>query len=145
MLLKHEMLADYVKEVDRGFIEEIVLRAGGHISEVEDVLNHPSVKKTNDGKYTVEDLQFTSGDTGKNVVRDPIDSEDMLPDSEFDDQYRLVQLMSDLNDEEVMAMIESLVWLASDVMPARLQGEWHNENEKPTYKRIAELILHHLD
>ena len=74
-----------------------------------------------------------------------MDMDDMLPDSEFDDQYRLVQLMSDLNDDEAVAMIESLVWLAKDVMPARLEGEWHNESEKPTYKRIAELILYHFD
>lgn len=70
-----------------------------------------------------------------------MESEDMLPDSEFDDQYRLVQLMSELNDKEAYAMIESLLWLAKDVIPARLQEEWHNESDKPTYNRISEIIL----
>ena len=139
------MLAEYVKEVDRSFIEEIVLRAGGQISEVEDVLKHPSVRKTIDGKYTVEDLKFTSDDTTNNDLSDPIDTDNMLPDSEFDDQYRLVQLMSELTDEEAEAMTESLVWLARDVMPARLEGEWHDKSQKPTYKKIAKLILSHLD
>ena len=73
-----------------------------------------------------------------------MEPEDMLPDSEFDDQYRLVQLMSELNDEEALAMTESLVWMAKKVLPARLQTEWQNENEKKTYKKMGELILYHL-
>lgn len=46
-----------------------------------------------------------------------MDMDDLLPDSEFDDQYRLVKLMSDLKDDEAVAMIESLVWMAKEVMP----------------------------
>ena len=56
-----------------------------------------------------------------------MDMDDLLPDSEFDDQYRLVKLMSDLKDDEAVAMIESLVWMAKEVMPVRLEGEWHDE------------------
>lgn len=58
MLLKHEMLADQVKKVDKGFIRQLVLRAGGKASEVEEVVNHPSVSKTDSSEYTVEGLPF---------------------------------------------------------------------------------------
>ena len=74
-----------------------------------------------------------------------MEPEDILPHNEFDDQYRLVQLMSELNDKEAAAMIESLVWMAKEVLPARLQGKWHNESEKQTYVRIADLIIDYLN
>ena len=58
MLLKHEMLAEYIRTVDKKFIEQIILRAGGKLSEVDEVLNHPSISKTENGKYTVKGLSL---------------------------------------------------------------------------------------
>ena len=53
MLLKHEMFAEDVKTVDKEFIEQIVLRAGGNSSEVGEVLNYPTVRKADNGEYIV--------------------------------------------------------------------------------------------
>lgn len=44
-IIKHEMLAEYIKTIDRSFIKEIVLRAGEKISDIDDILKHPSVKE----------------------------------------------------------------------------------------------------
>jgi hypothetical protein len=54
MLLKHEMFAEDIKTVDKEFIEQIVLRAGGKSSEVGEVLNHPSIRKADSGGYFVD-------------------------------------------------------------------------------------------
>lgn len=53
-IVKHEMFADEVKTVDKDFIEKVIIRAGGKSNEVEDVINHPSVMKANNGEYFVE-------------------------------------------------------------------------------------------
>jgi len=54
MLLKHEMASEDVETIDKEYIIQIVLRAGGRSSEVEEVLNHPKVRKANNGEYFVE-------------------------------------------------------------------------------------------
>jgi hypothetical protein len=54
MLLKHEMFAEDIKTIDKEFIKQIVLRAGGKLNEVGDVLNHPAVRKADSGEYFVD-------------------------------------------------------------------------------------------
>lgn len=53
MLLKHEMLAESIKVVDKKYVKGIVLRAGGKISEVEEVIDHPNVREVNNGEYII--------------------------------------------------------------------------------------------
>lgn len=48
------MFAENIKTVDKAFIEQIVLRAGGKSIEAIEVLNHPSVRKADDGEYIVD-------------------------------------------------------------------------------------------
>lgn len=53
VLLQHEMFAENIKTVDKGYITEVVLRAGGEESQVEEILNHPWVNMGVNGEYTV--------------------------------------------------------------------------------------------
>lgn len=45
MLIKHEMLAEQLETINREFIKQIVFRAGGTVSDIDDVLKHPVVKE----------------------------------------------------------------------------------------------------
>jgi len=53
-IIKAEMIAEYIETIDRNFINQVVLRAGGKISEVNDVLNHPSVKEIDEDKFYIK-------------------------------------------------------------------------------------------
>lgn len=44
-IIKAEMIAEYIETIDRNFIKEVILRAGGKVSEIDDVLKHPLVKE----------------------------------------------------------------------------------------------------
>jgi len=45
MLIKHEMFAEQFDTINRNFIKQVVLRAGGKIADIDNVLKHPSVKE----------------------------------------------------------------------------------------------------
>jgi signal transduction protein with GAF and PtsI domain len=55
ILIKHEMGAEGLKTIDKEFIKQIVLRAGGNPSEVVEVFSHPAVRKASNGEYAVTD------------------------------------------------------------------------------------------
>jgi len=44
-IIKHEMMTECLETIDRGFIKEIVLRAGGKVTDIDNILRHPSVKE----------------------------------------------------------------------------------------------------
>lgn len=54
VLLQHELFAEDIKAVDKGYITEVVLRAGGKETQVEEILNHPLVSMEINGQYTVQ-------------------------------------------------------------------------------------------
>mgnify|MGYP003710163095 CR=1 FL=1 len=53
-IIKAEMMAEYIKTIDRDFIEEVILRAGGKVSDIEEVLKHPSVKEIDDEMFYIK-------------------------------------------------------------------------------------------
>jgi len=54
MLIKHEMFAEQLKTIDRNFIKQVVLRAGGIVSDVDIVLKHHSVKEIDDDMFYIK-------------------------------------------------------------------------------------------
>ena len=44
-IIKAEMLAEHLETIDREFIKEIVLRAGGRVEDVESIVKHSSLKE----------------------------------------------------------------------------------------------------
>lgn len=53
-IIKAEMIAEYIETIDSNFIKEVVLRAGGNISEIDDVIKHPSVKEIDEDLFYIE-------------------------------------------------------------------------------------------
>ena len=53
-IIKAEMIAEYIETVNRAYIQEIVLRAGGNVSDVDIVFNHPSVKEIDDDLFYIK-------------------------------------------------------------------------------------------
>ena len=43
--IKAEMMAEYIETIDRDFIKEVVMRAGGNSTDIDNILKHPSVKE----------------------------------------------------------------------------------------------------
>ncbi|WP_170164439.1 hypothetical protein [Sinomicrobium pectinilyticum] len=52
-IIKHEMLVESLETIDRNFIKEIVLRAGGKVSDIDIILKHPSVKEINEDLFYI--------------------------------------------------------------------------------------------
>lgn len=55
-IIKAEMIAEYIETIDRNYIKQVVLRAGGEISEINDVINHPSVKEIDEDLFYIKTL-----------------------------------------------------------------------------------------
>jgi len=53
-IIKAEMTAEYLETIDRGFIQEIVLRAGGKVADIDNILKLPSVKEIDDDLFYIE-------------------------------------------------------------------------------------------
>ncbi|WP_417874006.1 hypothetical protein [Xanthomarina gelatinilytica] len=52
-IIKAEMIAEYLETIDREFIKQIVLRAGGNNAEIDNILKHPSVKEIDDDMFYI--------------------------------------------------------------------------------------------
>ncbi|MBD3861976.1 hypothetical protein [Olleya marilimosa] len=55
-IIKAEMIAEYIETIERNYIKQVVLRAGGEISEINDVINHPSVKEIDEDLFYIKTL-----------------------------------------------------------------------------------------
>ena len=53
-IIKAEMMAECLETIDRGFIKEIVLRAGGKVADIENILKLPSVKEIDDDLFYIK-------------------------------------------------------------------------------------------
>ena len=53
-IIKAEMLVEYIETIDRNFIKEVILRAGGEVSEIDDVLKHPSIKEIDEDLFYIK-------------------------------------------------------------------------------------------
>jgi len=53
-IIKAEMTAEYLETIDRGYIKEIVLRAGGKVADIDNILKHPSVKEIDDDLFYIK-------------------------------------------------------------------------------------------
>jgi len=53
-IIKAEMTAEYLETIDRGFINEVVLRAGGKITDIDNILKHPSVKEIDEDLFYIK-------------------------------------------------------------------------------------------
>ncbi len=54
MLIRHEMLVEQLETINRDFIKEIVLRAGGKVSDIDNVLKHSTVKEIDDDLFYIK-------------------------------------------------------------------------------------------
>ena len=54
MLIKHEMFAEQLETINREFIKQIVLRAGGKVSDVDHVLEHSTVKEIDEDLFYIK-------------------------------------------------------------------------------------------
>ncbi len=54
MLIKHEMFAEQLETINRAFIKQVVLRAGGKVSDIDEVLKHPSVREIDDDLFYIK-------------------------------------------------------------------------------------------
>jgi len=55
-IIKAEMTAEYLETIDRGFIKKVVLRAGGTIADVDNILKHPSVREIDDDLFYLKKI-----------------------------------------------------------------------------------------
>jgi len=53
-IIKAEMMVECLETIDRGFIKEIVLRAGGKVTDVDNILKLPSVKEIDDDLFYIK-------------------------------------------------------------------------------------------
>ncbi len=53
-IIKAEMLAECLETIDRKFIKEIVLRAGGKVDDIDNILKLPSVKEIDEDLFYVK-------------------------------------------------------------------------------------------
>ncbi|WP_299364898.1 hypothetical protein [Winogradskyella sp.] len=53
-IIKAEMIAEYIETIDRAYIREIVLRAGGNVSDVDMVLEHPEIKEIDNDLFYIK-------------------------------------------------------------------------------------------
>jgi hypothetical protein len=53
-IIKAEMIAEYLETIDRDSIKEIVLRAGGKVTDFDSILKHPSVKEVDDDLFYIK-------------------------------------------------------------------------------------------
>jgi hypothetical protein len=56
MLIRHEMLVEQFETINRAFIKQIILRAGGEVSDIDDVLRDPTVKEIDDDLFYIKTL-----------------------------------------------------------------------------------------
>ncbi|MDT7831807.1 hypothetical protein RQM59_05410 [Flavobacteriaceae bacterium S356] len=54
MLIRHEMLVEQIETINKDFIKQIILRAGGKVEDIDDVLKHSSVKEIDDDMFYVK-------------------------------------------------------------------------------------------
>ncbi len=54
MLIRHEMLVEQFETINRDYIKQIVLRAGGKVSDIDEVLKHPIVKEIDDDLFYIK-------------------------------------------------------------------------------------------
>lgn len=54
MLIRHEMLVEQFETINRAFIKQIIQRAGGEVSDIDDVLKHPSVKEIDNDLFYIK-------------------------------------------------------------------------------------------
>ncbi len=54
MLIKHEMFAEQLETINRAYIKQIVLRAGGKVNDIDDVLKQPTVKEIDDDLFYIK-------------------------------------------------------------------------------------------
>ncbi len=53
-IIKAEMLAECLETIDREYIKVIVLRAGGNVTDIDNILKHPSVKEIDDDLFYIK-------------------------------------------------------------------------------------------
>ncbi|MEZ5007770.1 MAG: hypothetical protein R2728_10995 [Chitinophagales bacterium] len=53
-IIKTEMAVESLETVNRAYIQQIVLRAGGEQNDVDVILNHPSVKEIDDDLFYIK-------------------------------------------------------------------------------------------
>ncbi len=53
-IIKHEMRVESTETVNRQFINQIVLRAGGKITDIDDIIKLPEVKEINDDLFYIK-------------------------------------------------------------------------------------------
>ena len=60
-IIKAEMIAEYIETIDRAFIKEVVLRAGGKVADVDTILKHDAVKEIDDDMFYARKLFEKTG------------------------------------------------------------------------------------
>ncbi len=53
-IIKAEMMVECSETINRGFIKEIVLRAGGKVVDIDNILKHPTVKEIDDDLFYIK-------------------------------------------------------------------------------------------
>tara|TARA_R110002072_G_scaffold118631_1_gene250798 strand:+ start:227426 stop:227632 length:207 start_codon:yes stop_codon:yes gene_type:complete len=53
-IIKAEMIAEYIETIDSDFIKEVILRAGGKASQIDEVIKHPSVKEIDENLFYIK-------------------------------------------------------------------------------------------
>lgn len=54
MLIRHEMLVEQFETINRDYIKQIILRAGGKVSDIDEVLKHPTLKEIDDDLFYIK-------------------------------------------------------------------------------------------
>ena len=54
MLVKHEMLSEQLDTINKNIIKQVVLRAGGKVVDVDNILKHPSVKEIDYDSFNIK-------------------------------------------------------------------------------------------
>lgn len=54
MLIRHEMLVEQLETINRAFIKQIILRAGGEVSDIDDLLKHSTVKEIDGNLFYIK-------------------------------------------------------------------------------------------
>ena len=53
-ILKAEMIAEYLDTIDRDYIKTVVKRAGGKVTDVDKILQHPEVKEIDEDQFYIK-------------------------------------------------------------------------------------------
>lgn len=55
-IIKAEIIAEYIDTIDRAFIIEVLLRAGGKVADIDTILKHDAVKEIDDDMFYIKKI-----------------------------------------------------------------------------------------